>query len=126
MLECRYPMYKKIFLGMLVAIIALATACATPLTHRERGAITGTLLGAGAGAAIGSITGHAGAGAAIGGAFGLITGALIGDAIQEAEQRAALYGPRYTSYPPPPRPGAIWVPAHYDYRGNWIPGRWIP
>lgn len=114
------PIWKIILLGIALILVA---GCATPLTTREQGVLTGTLLGAGAGAALGSISGHAGAGALIGGAAGAITGGLIGDAYQQAHQaeaRARAY-PGYAY-----RPGAIWVPPHYDSQGQWIAGRWIP
>ncbi len=109
---------KIIILGITLILVA---GCATPLTTREQGVLTGTLLGAGAGAVIGSISGHAGAGAAIGGAVGAITGGLIGDAHQQAQLEAPRAYPGYAY-----RPGAIWVPPHYDSQGRWIPGRWIP
>jgi len=79
-------------LGMLVV------SCATPLSTREKGALTGGAIGAGAGALIGSTTGHAGAGALIGAGVGLLSGALIGDAMQAQEQRPAA------AVPPPPPP----------------------
>ncbi len=109
----------------LIALGLLLVGCATPLTTREQGVLTGVILGAGTGAVLGSLSGHAGAGAAIGGAAGAITGGLIGDAIQ-AEQSKAV--PTYAQPPAPPRPsgGSIWVPGHYDREGRWIPEHWIP
>jgi hypothetical protein len=109
----------------LAALGLLLVGCATPLTTREQGLLTGTLLGAGTGAVLGSLSGHAGAGALIGGAAGALTGGLIGDAIQTEQNRSAgTYGPP----PAHPRPsgGSIWVPGHYDRSGRWIPGYWIP
>ncbi|MBI2457804.1 MAG: glycine zipper 2TM domain-containing protein [candidate division NC10 bacterium] len=109
---------------VIVLAVALAVAgCATPLTTREKGALTGGAIGAGAGAAIGSTTGHAGTGALIGAGVGAVSGALIGDAMQANEQRQAAPAPPAAAppaapqvaivAPPPvvvPSPQLIWVP----------------
>lgn len=70
-------------LGSIVMLIL--AGCATPLTPRESGALTGAGFGAATGAILGGIAGSAGTGAAIGAGIGAVTGALAGDAIQ-AEQ----------------------------------------
>jgi hypothetical protein len=62
------------------AVAILAAACATPLTPREHGAITGSAIGMGIGAIAGSTSGHAGA------------GTVIGDAAQQ--RQAAAPAPR--------------------------------
>lgn len=105
---------------VIVLAVALAVAgCATPLTTREKGALTGGAIGAGAGAVIGSTTGHAGTGALIGAGVGAVSGALIGDAMQANEQRQAAPAPPPAApqvavvTPPPvvvPSPQLIWVP----------------
>ena len=68
-------------------LVTSLTACAGPLSTREKGGLLGAGAGAGAGAIIGSTVGHAAVGAAIGGAVGLIAGALIGDQLMGQEQR---------------------------------------
>src|SRR3972149_3722864 len=109
---------KKLALAALALLLA---GCATPLTTREQGVLTGSLFGAGTGAALGSLSGHAGAGALIGGAAGAITGGLIGDAIQAEQYRAhQTYAPAPVPYRP--QRGSIWVPEHYDREGRWVPG----
>ncbi len=80
----------------------LLASCATPLTPRESGTLTGAGIGAAAGAVLGGIAGSAGKGAAIGAAVGAVTGALTGNAIQN-EQAARAYFPRY-AYAAPPYP----------------------
>jgi hypothetical protein len=80
--------------------LLLLAGCATPLTPRESGTLTGAGIGAATGAVLGGIVGSAGKGAAIGAAVGAITGALAGDAIQ-AEQMARAYPPRLAYVPPP-------------------------
>lgn len=96
--------------------LLLVTGCATPLTPRESGTLTGAGMGAATGAILGGIAGSAGKGAAIGAAVGAVTGLLAGDAIQR-EQAARTYPPPYgyartpyLSYPPyspqPPVPNA--------------------
>lgn len=80
----------------------LLASCATPLTPRESGTLTGAGIGAAAGAVLGGIAGSAGKGAAIGAAVGAVTGALTGNAIQN-EQAARTYSPRYAFAPPPHR-----------------------
>jgi hypothetical protein len=79
--------------------LLLVTGCATPLTPRESGTLTGAGIGAATGAILGGIAGSAGKGAAIGAAVGAVTGALAGNAIQN-EQAARAYSLRY-GYPPP-------------------------
>lgn len=76
----------------LAAVGILAAACATPLTPREQGAITGAAIGMGIGAVAGSASGHAGAGAVIGGVSGAVVGGVIGDAAQQ--RQAAIPAPR--------------------------------
>ena len=74
--------------------VLLLASCATPLTPRESGTLTGAGIGAAAGAVLGGIAGSAGKGAAIGAAVGAVTGGLTGNAIQN-EQAARNYSPRY-------------------------------
>jgi len=93
--------------------LALLVGCATPLTPRESGTLTGAGIGAATGAILGGIAGSAGKGAAIGAAVGAVTGALAGNAIQN-EQAAKAYSsgyayptpayPHYSPYGPPPTP----------------------
>jgi len=93
--------------------LLLITGCATPLTPRESGTLTGAGIGAATGAILGGIAGSAGKGAAIGAAVGAVTGALAGNAIQN-EQAARAYSsgyayptpvyPYYSPYGPPPTP----------------------
>ena len=95
--------------------LVLLAGCATPLTPRESGTLTGAGVGAATGAILGGIAGSAGKGAAIGAAVGAVTGALAGNAIQN-EQAARAYSPGYayaappypyaSPYPPPPPPNA--------------------
>ena len=95
--------------------LLLLAGCATPLTPRESGTLTGAGVGAAAGAVLGGIAGSAGKGAAIGAAVGAVTGLLAGNAIQN-EQAARAYPPRYaygapaspyhSTYLPPPPPNA--------------------
>ena len=82
--------------------LLLITGCATPLTPRESGTLTGAGIGAATGAILGGIAGSAGKGAAIGAAVGAVTGALAGNAIQN-EQAARAYASGY-AYPTPPYP----------------------
>ena len=82
--------------------LLLLAGCATPLTPRESGTLTGAGVGAAAGAVLGGIAGSAGKGAAIGAAVGAVTGLLAGNAIQN-EQAARAYPPRY-AYAAPPSP----------------------
>jgi len=74
------------------AVAILVAACATPLTPREHGAITGGAIGMGIGAIAGSTSGHAGAGAVIGGVSGAAVGGVIRDAAQQ--RQAAAPAPR--------------------------------
>ena len=82
--------------------VLLLAGCATPLTPRESGTLTGAGLGAATGAVLGGIAGSAGTGAAIGAAVGAVTGALAGNAIQN-EQAARAYPPA-SAYGAPPYP----------------------
>lgn len=82
--------------------LLLLAGCATPLTPRESGTLTGAGIGAATGAVLGGIAGSAGEGAAIGAAVGAVTGLLAGDAIQ-TEQAARANPPAY-AYAPPPYP----------------------
>ena len=54
-------------------------ACTTPLSNRERGALTGGGAGAAGGVLIGAITGAPGTEALVGGAAGAISGAIAGE-----------------------------------------------
>lgn len=98
---------RRVQILAMILVLPLA-ACSTPLTTREKGAVTGVAVGAGTGAIIGSATGHTAQGALIGGAIGGVSGAVIGDAIQSKEQTAppAVQAPP----PPPPAPSAATVP----------------
>lgn len=71
-----------------VAVALLAGACVTPLTPRERGAVTGAAIGAGIGAIAGSPTGQAAEGAIIGGVGGAVVGGVLGDAAQQRQAAA--------------------------------------
>lgn len=94
------------YLTVISVIVLLALAgCATPLSPRESGTVTGAGIGAVTGAVLGGIAGDAGKGAAIGAAVGAVTGALTGDAIQ-SEQADRAHGSRYAyATPPYPPPG---------------------
>lgn len=100
------------------AILALA-GCATPMTTREKGAVTGAAVGAGTGALIGSATGHTATGALIGGAAGAVAGGLIGDQLQAQEQRAQQQAhagpPPATAPPPPPSPQVVVRTVYSEY-----------
>src|SRR5574337_819094 len=108
---------RWLMLGV-IATLVLVTGCATPLTPRESGTLTGAGVGAAAGAVLGGIAGSPGKGAAIGAGVGALTGLLAGNAIQDeqAAQAARPYPPRYAyappspayqvRYPPPPPPTA--------------------
>lgn len=90
-----------------VIFLLVLTGCATPLSPRESGTLTGAGLGAATGAALGGIAGAPGKGAAIGAAVGVVTGALTGDAIQ-SEQADRAYASRYAHATPPyPPPSGI-------------------
>ena len=80
-------------------VLLLLAGCATPLTPRESGTLTGAGIGAATGAVLGGIAGSAGKGAAIGAAVGAVTGLLAGNAIQN-EQAARAYPPAYAYAPP--------------------------
>ena len=86
----------------LAAVPILAAACATPLTPREQGAITGAAVGMGIGAIAGSTTGHAGAGAVIGGVGGAVVGGVIGDAAQQRQAAAPAPARAPVVVTPPP------------------------
>lgn len=92
---------KQVIAVGLICLLLLA-GCATPLTPRESGTLTGAGIGAATGAVLGGIAGSAGKGAAIGAAVGAVTGLLAGNAIQN-EQAARAYPPRY-GYAAPPSP----------------------
>src|SRR5574337_155159 len=68
-----------------IATLVLVTGCATPLTPRESGTLTGAGVGAAAGAVLGGIAGSPGKGAAIGAGVGALTGLLTGNAIQNEQ-----------------------------------------
>jgi len=99
--------------------LLLIAGCATPMTPRESGTVTGAAVGAAAGAVLGGIAGSPGKGAAIGAGVGAAAGLLTGNAIQneQAAQAARPYPPRYpyppppgayrAPYPPPPPPTAV-------------------
>jgi hypothetical protein len=97
--------------------LLLSTGCATPLSPRESGTLTGAGIGAATGAILGGIAGSAGKGAAIGAVVGAVTGALAGNAVQnEQAARAYSYGFAYPTpgYPygsphgqPAPPPNAV-------------------
>ncbi len=99
---------------MVLAVAMLVTACSTPLTTREKGALAGGAIGAGTGAVIGSATGHTGTGALIGAGVGIVGGALIGDAMQANEQPQAAPPPPPAmpppAMPPPPEPVVVAPP----------------
>ncbi len=70
--------------------LLLLAACATDMTPRESGALTGAALGGGGGAVLGAIAGSAGKGALVGSAVGAVAGLMAGKAI-EREQAASAY-----------------------------------
>jgi len=84
------------------AVAILVAACATPLTPREQGAVTGAAIGMGIGAVAGSASGHAGAGAVIGGVSGAVVGGVIGDAAQQRQADARAPAPAPVVVTPPP------------------------
>ncbi|MDE2058659.1 MAG: hypothetical protein KGL31_09675 [candidate division NC10 bacterium] len=92
--------------------LLLLAGCATPMTPRESGTLTGAGVGAAAGAVLGGIAGSPGKGAAIGAGVGALTGLLTGNAIQneQAAQAARPYPPRYAYAPPPPAYQAPYPP----------------
>ncbi|HEV8663267.1 MAG TPA: hypothetical protein VGT06_09035 [Candidatus Methylomirabilis sp.] len=83
----------------LAAVASLATGCATPLTPRERGAITGAALGASIGAIAGSPSGRGAEGAIIGGMGGAVVGGVLAEAAQQ----------RQAAVRPPARPAPVVV-----------------
>ncbi len=93
-------MKRNLTVGLI--FLLLLAGCATPLTPRESGTLTGAGIGAATGAVLGGIAGSAGKGAAIGAVVGAVTGLLAGNAIQN-EQAAMAYSPGY-AYAPPPSP----------------------
>lgn len=95
------------------ALVILLTGCATPLSYREKGFMTGAAIGGGTGYLIGTRTGHPRLTAAIGAGIGALTGALIGSAIDGSRQAAVSdppSGPPMTQAPAPP---VIQVPGSY-------------
>jgi hypothetical protein len=92
----------KPFVAIGLVCLLLLAGCATPLTPRESGTLTGAGIGAATGAVLGGIAGSAGKGAAIGAAVGAVTGLLAGNAVQN-EQAARAYSRGYP-YGPPPSP----------------------
>jgi hypothetical protein len=86
-----------------IATLILVTGCATPMTPRESGTLTGAGVGAAAGAVLGGIAGSPGKGAAIGAGVGALTGLLAGNAVQneQAAQAVRPYPRRYAYVPPP-------------------------
>lgn len=95
-------MKQRMAIGVIFLLVL--AGCATPLSPRESGTLTGAGIGAATGAILGGIAGAPGKGAAIGAAVGAVTGALAGDAIQ-SEQADRAYAPGYAyatpPYPPP-------------------------
>jgi hypothetical protein len=117
------PQRILIVLGLTVAV----AGCSTPLTTREKGALTGGAIGAGAGAAIGSASGNTGTGALIGAGLGVVSGAVIGDALQANEQRQAAPPPPAAAPPvavaPPPPPAVAVPPPIVDTAPQLV---WVP
>lgn len=95
----------KYSIAVSVIFLLVLAGCATPLTPRESGTLTGAEIGAATGAIFGGIAGAPGKGAAIGAAVGAVTGALAGNVIQN-EQADRAYASRYAyTTPPYPPPG---------------------
>lgn len=109
-----------------VIFLLVLTGCATPLSPRESGILTGAELGAVTGAVLGGIAGAPGKGAAIGAAVGAVTGALTGDAIQ-SEQADRAYASRYAHATPPypPPGGALQIEVTPEDADIFVDGRRI-
>lgn len=109
-----------------VIFLLVLAGCATPLTPRESGTLTGAEIGAATGAIFGGIAGAPGRGAAIGAAVGAVTGALTGDAIQ-SEQADRAYASRhaYASPPYPPPSGALQIEVTPEDAEIFVDGRRI-
>jgi len=64
---------------------------------------------------------------------GVIAAALLGFGAAANAQFSAIVAvapppPQYEVVPAP-RPGHVWAPGHYEWRGNqhvWVQGRWLP
>jgi len=93
-----HTLKRYVALGSIVVI--LIGGCATPLTPRESGTLTGAGIGAATGAILGGIAGSAGRGAAIGAAVGAVTGALAGNAMQNQQATARAYALESVHAPP--------------------------
>lgn len=106
--------------------LLVLTGCATPLSPRESGTVTGAGIGAATGAALGGIAGAPGKGAAIGAAVGAVTGALTGDAIQSEEADRA-YASRYAHATPPypPPSGTLQIEVMPEDAEIFVDGRRI-
>ncbi len=107
--------------------LLLLAGCATPLTPRESGTLTGAGVGAATGAILGGIAGSAGKGAAIGAAVGAVTGLLAGNAIQNEQAAQAARGyPGYAyatpPYPYPPQYGPTPPPPNATLQIEVTPG----
>lgn len=116
----------KYLIAVSVIFLLVLEGCATPLSPRESGTLTGAGVGAATGAAIGGLAGAPGKGAAIGAAVGAVTGALTGDAIQ-SEQADRAYASRYAyaSPPYPPPSGTLQIEVTPEDAEIFVDGRRI-
>lgn len=109
--------------GRLVTLLVLftiaASACAGPLSTREKGAAVGTVGGGAAGAAVGSAVGSPGTGAAIGAAVGALGGWVVGDRAQ-ARQQAERETAGRAATPPPLPPATTAREAGDPTRGAFV------
>lgn len=112
-------MRARIAVGLLFFL--LLAGCATPLTPRESGTLTGAGVGAATGAIIGGIAGAPGKGAAIGAGVGAVTGALAGNVIQ-SEQADRAYARAYSS---PPATGTLQIDVAPGDTEIFVDGRRI-
>ncbi len=97
-------MRRTLTVPLLAFLLFTASACAGPLTTREKGAVIGAAAGGAAGAAVGHALGHPGLGAAVGAAVGTVGGWVIGDHAQAAQTPAPPAAPAPATPPPPPLP----------------------
>ena len=82
--------------------LLLLAGCATSLTPRESGALTGAGMGAAGGAIFGAIAGSAGKGAFVGSAVGAVAGLMVGKAIEGEQATTPYLSWTGDTAPPPP------------------------
>ncbi len=104
-------MHMRAILAGTMAILTLA-GCATPLSYREKGFVTGAAIGGGTGYLIGTRTGHPNLTAGIGAGIGALTGAIIGSAIDGVRQAPAPSAPAPSgAVATPPMPPQVTQPG---------------